>query len=123
MLVKPSPEFEDYVTKPIGRKRRSAFACIRMGVYPLRIETGRWRGIPLSERFCEQCDVRTIECEHHFLLVCSKFNSQRKIMINDAIKNNPEFRDYDDLEKLCYLLSDGYREVSKFITSCQEIRI
>ena len=94
-----------------------------MGVYPLRIETGRWRGKPLSERFCEQCDDRTVECEHHFLLKCPKFNAQREIMINEVRKYNPDFTEYDDLEKLCYLLSDGYRETSKFIVSCTDIRV
>ncbi len=123
MLVKPNMGVEEYVTKPIGHKKRSAFACMRMGVYPLRIETGRWRGKPLSERYCEQCNERTIECEHHFLLKCSKFNNQRDVMINKVIENFPGFTLYDDLEKLCYLLSDGYIETSKFIVSCEEYRI
>ena len=94
MLTKTRISTEDYVTARISQKRRSCFASLRMGVYPLKIETGRWRGKPLSERICEQCDANVIECEHHFLLKCKRFENQRQSLFDGIRVKCSEIRIY-----------------------------
>ena len=109
MLSKASIETEDYVMARISQKRRACFASLRMGVYPLKIETDRWRGKPLSERKCDQCDDNVIECEHHFLLKCKRFELQRQSLIDGILVRCPNFNNFEDTEKLCYLLKDILR--------------
>ena len=121
--MKESISAEDYVKSPIGKRRRSCFASLRMGVYPLKIETDRWRGKPLSDRLCDQCDARQVECEHHFLLKCAHFASQRQRLVNCIKAKFPDFDTWDEVDKVCYMLSDGYYEVSKYIVECAEHRL
>jgi hypothetical protein len=46
----------DYVVLPLTRAKRSALGIIRNGTFPLNIELGRYRGISLEQRLCQNCD-------------------------------------------------------------------
>ena len=63
----------------------------RIGICPLRIETGRYeqvsrdkRGLPEAERICKCCIHASdfVENEHHFLLTCPAYESERKVLYN-----------------------------------------
>ena len=51
-LLKEVFGVEGYVSSPMQKNYRCAIARMHMGVFPLHIETGRWRGLALSERLC-----------------------------------------------------------------------
>jgi hypothetical protein len=65
-----------------NRKKRSFVAQIRLGILPLNIELGRFRGVKLEERTCEICKNNLIEDEFHFLCVCPLYESYRNILYN-----------------------------------------
>ena len=67
-------EAEKYCKLILPKRHRSALCKFRCGVAPLRLETGRYEGLPVNRRicpFCFQSGIDTIETEGHVLLVCS----------------------------------------------------
>jgi len=69
------------------RNKRVLLSKFRVGICPLRIETGRneqvsrnVRGLPEAQRTCKCC-IHTSEMvknEHHFLVVCPANDYERK---------------------------------------------
>ena len=59
---------------------RSALAQIRCGTAPLRIETGRYEGLPVEDRKCPVCKD-CVESELHALLECPLYDEFRKPLI------------------------------------------
>ena len=45
--------------------------CCYYDILPLRIETGRFRNLPVEQRICELCELDMVEDEVHFLCTCS----------------------------------------------------
>ena len=60
---------ENYVIKNISRRKRSLLCQLRIGIVPLRIETGRFRNLPGEERVCEIRGNGDIEDGKHFVWV------------------------------------------------------
>ena len=75
-----------YVTEVLNKKHRSALAKFRMGVAPIRLETGCYEGLPVEERICPLCGVET-ENEQHVLLNCVYYNHIRNELF-DTIHAN-----------------------------------
>ena len=76
-LFKTTYAEENYVKIIIQRNHRSAFAKFRMGVAPLRIETGRYERLEEEQRVCFNCGD-TIESEEHVLLECPLYQQIRE---------------------------------------------
>ena len=57
-----------YIYKPLSFIQRKSLAKFRLGVLPLRIETGRYEYPKLAEnqRLCQICGQNVIENEMHF---------------------------------------------------------
>ena len=68
---------ESYTLMNIDCVRRSYLAQLHLGILPLSIETGRFRGIPQNERYCLICNDNSIEGEIHFLFQCQGYNDIR----------------------------------------------
>ena len=64
---KSSVYCEPYITKVRHRLHRSALAKFRLGVAPIRLETGRYEGLALNQRLCPFCE-NAVENEVHVLL-------------------------------------------------------
>jgi len=60
---KHSYSVENYCSIVLPPSHRSAFSKFRCGVAPIRIETGRFEGLPEERRLCPFCNV--IEDESH----------------------------------------------------------
>ena len=75
-LFKSQMDTEQYCKLIMPKAHRSAFAKFRMGVAPLRIETGRYEGLSETERICPFCREHT-EDEFHVLFHCSLYNDIR----------------------------------------------
>ena len=54
----------------LERHNRSLVAKIKSGILPLRLETGRYKGMNREDRTCQVCDKPKVEDEAHFLFVC-----------------------------------------------------
>ena len=50
--IKDIFEPEPYVLSNISRQRRSLLAQIRLGILPIKTETGRFRSLPVEQRLC-----------------------------------------------------------------------
>ena len=112
---------EKYVELNLSRCERAKMAQLRLGILPLRIETGRFRRESIEERKCYNC-TNEIEDETHFLLYCPKYNSCREHLFENIINSMPVFRDSNDIEKLNILMNDFPRQTAKFINGAYNIR-
>ncbi len=64
---------EDYLIKVVTRKHCSALAKFRVGVDPIRLETGRYEGLEVDERECPICKNK-IEAEEHVITRCPSYS-------------------------------------------------
>ena len=97
---------EPYCLEILSRKHRGALAKFRSGTAPIKVETGRYQNLDLSERVCFHC-TSCIEDEEHVLMVCPVYDDLRLSLISEALLVNPAFEGYSDMQKLCFLLSDS----------------
>lgn len=97
-------ETEFYCTTVFNRAHRGALAKFRSGTAPIRIETGRYNGLPLKDRHCFNCS-NVVEDEIHVLLHCPCYNTIRKEVLAEACRLNRIFIYLNDRDKIVYLLS------------------
>ena len=86
-LFKRDLALEPYLLAIEDRDKRVLLSKFRIGICPLRIETGRYeqvarnkRGLPEKERVCKCCIHASdmVENENHFLLLCPAYVSERQ---------------------------------------------
>ena len=85
ITMKNSLETEKYVRYNLNRKERSYLAQLRLGILPLRIETGRYENLAIDKRTCQLCASGEVENEEHFLLKC-EINQELRQQFYDKIK-------------------------------------
>ena len=68
----------------------SAYAKFRMGVAPLRIETGRYEGLEEENRLCFHCKDK-VESEEHVLLHCPAYQDLREMLFVKITHHIPCF--------------------------------
>ena len=64
-------------------------AKLRTSNHDLIIEKGRYQGIEVTNRTCEQCDMQRVEDEYHFLLECPKYDDLRREYLPRYYVNYP----------------------------------
>ena len=81
--------YEPYISHINNRDRRVLLSKFRLGICPLRIETGRYensgrnsKGIPEQDRKCECCTLDKVEDEYHFLLQCPAYSERRTCLLH-----------------------------------------
>ena len=62
----------------------------RLSCFDLKVETGRYRGIPREERLCPICNV--LEDENHVIFNCRAYDNIRT-QFTDLLQQNPTTRD------------------------------
>ena len=87
---------EEYLNLNISRHRRSLVSQVRLGILPLEIEVGRFRGIPADRRICKCCLINVPEDEFHFVCICPSYGEHRtelyrKHGFTDNISNDAKF--------------------------------
>ena len=88
-----------------NRKNRSIFAQLRLGILPLEIETGRWRGHDIDRRICKLCTTSKVESEYHFVFECPIYEEKRRIFF-DNIDCANDFLNRPEYEQWRYIMSD-----------------
>ena len=105
---------------------RKSLANYRMSSHKLKVETGRYCGIPVEERLCLNCEAELCEDEFHFLMTCSKYNDLRNVLFNETAKLFPSFNEMPDNNKFIWLLSCKIpiivNSLAKYICNCMELR-
>ncbi len=102
---KDSYQTENYVKAVLPRSHRAALASFRCGTAPLRIETGRYEGLPVESRTCFVCDDVT-ETEAHVLMTCPLYEDIRTDLFLTAGVLCADFNVWSDEEKFRCLLAD-----------------
>ena len=114
---------ETYIDCTLPKLHRSAYAKLRCGVTPLRIETGCYERFQFSDRHSLHCS-NVIESEEHVILKCPLYEHLREKLFR-AIRSHVTDFDYlsDDL-KLPIIL--GYENINVMRSSaktCNDILI
>ena len=76
---------------------RRSICKFRVSSHHLLIELGRYQGIPRHQRLCQQCNSGEVEDEIHFLFKCSKYEPDRKELINIILTTCPNFNSLNDI--------------------------
>lgn len=117
-LFKKTFRTENYVKLNLDPQQRSLTAQLRLGILPLRVETGRFVNLALDDRKCEICNTEAIEDECHFLFECERYKDLRENW-EITIKNQCNYIQYLELEdQLSFLFEDIPRSTAKYIVNC-----
>jgi hypothetical protein len=108
--IKSNFELEKYVEVINNPKHRGLLAKGRMGTLPIRVETGRYRGIAREERICQHCDGHAVEDEVHLLLYCDKYNVMRE-KFYQTILTNIDINILSDTESMKLILANENTKV------------
>ena len=108
-LFKDRYHTEEYVKlNVLSRAERSTIARMRNGTFPLNVELGRYRRIPLNRRICDLCN-NDIETELHFLCYCDQYENERSILFNYIYrKTGINITRLSDDRKLMVILSNEH---------------
>ena len=100
-------------------KHRVVLTKLRLSAHSLLIDTGRYgrNRIIRNERQCALCDTGDLKDEHHFTLVCSKYNDIRKFYLKRYYYTHPsvfkfiqlmQSNNIKELKKLCKYLFEAF---------------
>jgi hypothetical protein len=121
-LFKDDNVEEKYLKMFLPRYQRSHFSQFRFGIFPIRIETGRYKREKIEERLCCLCSRGEIEDEPHVLIVCDKYKIERDVLYNKVTNIMPMFGSMDNMERFNVLMKDFPRQVSNFLYKISEKR-
>ena len=118
---------ENYLTHIPNQNYRKALARLRTSSHTLKIETGRYTRpkTPPEDRICPHCNSHAVEDEQHFLIKCSLYAEERKLLFNEISIQCANFTNMDDNIKFIYLLNMEHTPIlatSKFIHNSFERR-
>jgi hypothetical protein len=114
-LFKYDNEPERYLSMFLTRSYRSKLAQFRLGVFPIRIETGRYVKEKPNERLCVLCNTNNIEDEKHFLVVCENYSKDRDKLYAKVRDKMPMFDVLNNDEKFVILLREFPRQTACFL--------
>ena len=72
---------EMYLSCVNVKKFRIALSRFRCSSHDLFIESGRYKNVSREKRICKLCNLRQVEDEYHFLLICPIYSSIRNLYI------------------------------------------
>ena len=105
---------ERYIQLNLLKNERSLQGQLRCGILQLRIETGRYIGEPVQSRTCLFCNCSEIETETHIVIVCPFYRGLRSDIFGDIIDKD-DFKQLSPEHRLCYLMTNHVRKLSKYI--------
>ena len=94
-IYKHSFGVEQYLNHIHLNKYRTALTKFRISSHDLAIEKGRHNNIPRDLRMCNHCNMRVIEDEYHFLLVCPKYYDIRRQFLKPYFCRWPTLKKFE----------------------------
>lgn len=120
-IFKHNFQTEQYLDCIKENKYRVALSRLRTSSHSLLIETGRYENIAREERLCKSCNMRKVETEFHFILVCPKYRELRTKYFRQYFCRWPSIHKFDQLMNVT---SKKYIcNLSKYIYFANRIRI
>ena len=115
-LFKHTFGFKKYLDFEKDAKFRIALSKFRTSSHDLAIEKGRYINLDRNNRVCNNCNLKLVENEYHFLLICPKYSELRSKYIKLYYYTWPT------VQKFSNLMSENsrviVRNLSKFIYFC-----
>ena len=109
------------VEKYVLMNERSILAQFRIGMLPLRVETGRYIGENPEQRLCKICQGGQIEDEAHFLFNCDLYNVLRRQLIS-VISPEHLFSTLSVVDKFTILMNNYPRQTAKYLRNAFDER-
>lgn len=109
-------DLEHYLKLNLARNERSMLAQFRVGIFPIRLETGRFIGEPVDARLCKQCNLQVVENECHFLISCPLYDDIRANIFQEQLVLN-DFSLLGDNDKVIFLMNNHPRKTAKYIVA------
>ena len=108
----------------MNRINRSLVCKLKAGVFPIRIETGRYKGTKEELRICELCTKGEVEDEIHFIFKCKTLKSVRKPYLKNFYEENGGKRKYKDHCKAlkCMLTPENIKRFGDFLLTMYHAR-
>ena len=79
-IFKTKLRLEKYLSASTNYEGRVLLTNLRSGTNKLEIERGRWKNLKEELRVCTHCNLRHVENEYHFLVLCSKYEALRQTL-------------------------------------------
>ncbi len=98
-----------------SRQQRSLIAQLRLGILPIYIETGRFRGTQLDERICQLSDTQEVEDEIHFVCKCNLYNDLRKTIYRTVEHKHNDFYMYGNKDKYIFLVQNEWKILGNYL--------
>ena len=96
-LLKHTFGFEKYLDFIKDVKFRIALSKFRTSSHDLAIEKGRYINLDRNNRVCNNCNLKLIENEYHFLLICPKYSELRSKYIKRYYYTWPTVQKFSNL--------------------------
>ncbi len=90
-----------HITCNLSKYERSLISQLRLGILPIRIETGRYTNTDVAERICLLCEEDKVENEVHFLFECSLYDAERN-QFETSMNCNFQIMSTDDKFKMVF---------------------
>eukprot|EP00884_Botryococcus_braunii_P003919 jgi/Botrbrau1/13528/Bobra.0347s0012.1 len=88
------------------------FHRFRMGVHNLPVDAGRGRGVPRSQRLCDNCQAGLVGDEHHLVFSCSACSPSGPVTPNlfrSPFRSLRQFVWQDDRQSKVNFISDWFQ--------------
>ena len=122
VLFKREFSLENYIKYHMHKRKRSLLSQFRLGILPLRIETGRYDNTPVNNRLCKLCVLNAVEDEYHFVMTCPLYVNFRLNLFQKAAQMYENFGEINDINKFKFLVEKCYKPLSQFIYDSYERR-
>ncbi len=99
----------------MSRQQISLIAQLRLGILPIHIKTGRFRGTNLDDRICQLFDTQEVEDEIHFACKCNLYNDVRKTMYRTVEHKHTDFYMYDNKDKFIFLVQHEWKILGNYL--------
>ena len=80
-IFKYTFNLEPYLDIITNKRFKIALSRFRLSSHNLEIERGRYHNIDRENIICKFCNLKAIENEFHFLLICPLYRDIRKLFI------------------------------------------
>ncbi len=96
VMHKKDVNVASHICSNLPKYERSLISQLRLGILPIRIETGRYSNLPEQQRICLLCDSNQVENELHFVFQCHLYDIERN-QFEHAL--NVSFSELSDIDK------------------------